>query len=165
MARRVFYSFHYQPDHWRASQVRNIGVVEGNVPAKDNDWEAVKRGGDAAIKRWIDGQLAGRSCTVVLIGQQTAGRKWINYEIETSWNEGKGLVGIYIHKLKNSSGTQASKGSNPFETFTMQRDKAKLSTIVKTYDPPQWDSQSAYAHISQNLSSWIEEAVQIRQNY
>lgn len=24
-----FYSFHYAPDNWRASQVRNIGAVEG----------------------------------------------------------------------------------------------------------------------------------------
>lgn len=60
MARKVFYSFHYIPDNWRASQVRYIGAVEGNQPAKDNDWEAVKRGGDAAIQKWIDGQLEGR---------------------------------------------------------------------------------------------------------
>ena len=36
------------PDNWRASQVRNMGVVEGSPAATDNDWEAVKRGGDAA---------------------------------------------------------------------------------------------------------------------
>src|SRR5690242_18195928 len=101
MARKVFYSFHYVADAWRTSQVRNIGVVEGNQPASDNSWEQIKKGGEQAIKRWIDGQLYGRTCTVVLIGSNTAGRKWINYEIETSWNEGKGLVGIYIHKLKD----------------------------------------------------------------
>ena len=44
MARRVFYSFHYKPDNWRAAQVRNIGAIEGNNPASDNDWEAVKKG-------------------------------------------------------------------------------------------------------------------------
>lgn len=27
MARRTFYSFHYKPDNWRVSQVRNMGVV------------------------------------------------------------------------------------------------------------------------------------------
>lgn len=35
MARRVFYSFHYVPDNWRVSQVRNIGAIEDNKPAKD----------------------------------------------------------------------------------------------------------------------------------
>ena len=47
MARKVFFSFHYQPDCVRASQVRNIGVIEGNPTATDNDWETITRGGDA----------------------------------------------------------------------------------------------------------------------
>ena len=63
MARRAFYSFHYKPDATRASQVRNIGVVEGSRPATDNDWETVTGGGDAAIKKWIASQMSGRSCT------------------------------------------------------------------------------------------------------
>lgn len=54
MARRVFYSFHYQPDVTRVAKLRNIGVIEGNRPCTDNDWETVKRDGDAAIERWIN---------------------------------------------------------------------------------------------------------------
>ena len=165
MARRAFYSFHYVPDNWRASQVRNMGVVDGNKPATDNDWETVKKGGDAAIKKWIDDQLDGRSCTVVLIGAETAGRKWIDYEIETSWNEGKGVLGIYIHNLKNSDGKQSTKGKNPFETFTMKQDQAKLSSIVKAYDLPFTDSQKVYDHIKTNLADWIEAAIKIRNEY
>jgi len=65
MARRAFYSFHFEPRQLEGSQVRNIGAIEGNSPASDNDWEAVKKGGDAAIQRWIDGQLSGRGCTIV----------------------------------------------------------------------------------------------------
>ena len=42
MARKVFYSFHYVPDNWRAAQVRNIWAVEWNKPASDNDREEVK---------------------------------------------------------------------------------------------------------------------------
>lgn len=165
MARKAFYSFHYDQDNCRASQVRNIGVIEGNQPVSDNSWESIKRGGDSAIKRWIDDQLVGRSCTIVLIGAQTAGRKWINYEIETSWNESKGLVGIYIHNLKDLSGRQTNKGGNPFDTFTMNRNQASLSSIAKTYDPPHRDSKDAYNYISNHLSDWIEEAVRIRANY
>lgn len=165
MARRVFYSFHYLPDNWRASQVRNIGVVEGNKPATDNDWETVKKGGDAAIQRWIDDQLNGRSCTAVLIGKDTAKRKWIDYEIHKSWNEGKGVLGIHIHNLKDSAQKQTTKGTNPFAHITMKRDNKSLSSIVKTYDPPYSDSAQAYRYISDNLSNWIEEAVRIRANY
>ena len=165
MARRVFYSFHYLPDAWRTSQVRNIGVVEGNRPASDNDWETVKKGGDKAIQKWIDDQLNGRSCTVVLIGKETAGRKWITYEIEKSWNDKKGVVGIYVHNLKDSGGKQTTKGGNPFDHLTMKRDDKKMSAVVKAYDPPYSDSKNVYDHISQNLSDWIEEAIRIRDNY
>jgi len=84
MARRAFYSFHYAPDNWRASQVRNMGVIEGNTPATDNDWESIKKGGDAAIQKWIDDQMDGKSVAIVLIGANTAGRKWIKYEIKKS---------------------------------------------------------------------------------
>lgn len=165
MARRVFYSFHYLPDSWRASQVRNIGVVEGNKPATDNDWETVKKGGDSAIQKWIDDQLNGRSCSVILIGRETAKRKWIDYEIHKSWNEGKGVLGVYIHNLKDAAQKQTTKGANPFAHISMKRDNSSLSSIVKAYDPPYSDSSQVYKHISDNLSSWIEEAVRIRTNY
>jgi hypothetical protein len=141
LAKRVFYSFHYAPDSWRASQVRNIGVIEGNKPASDNDWESITKGGDRAIQKWIDDQLSGRSCTVVLIGCETANRKWIDYEIEKSWKERKGLLGVYIHNLKDSAGLKATKGSDPFAGFTLGQDKKPLSSIVKAYDSPFSDSR------------------------
>lgn len=165
MSRKVFYSFHFTPDSWRASQVRNIGIVEGNQPVSDNDWEDVKKGGNDAIQKWINNQLHGRSCTIVLIGKNTAGRKWIKYEIEKSWNDGKGVVGIYVHNLKNANGEQTSKGNNPFDDFTMKRNGKKLSSIVKVYDPPYSDSADVYDYIKNNLESWVEEAISIRENY
>lgn len=163
MARQVFYSFHYQPDNWRASQVRNMGIVEGNRPATDNDWETVTKSGDDAIKRWIADQMNGRSCTVVLIGSGTAGRKWIKHEIEKTWSDGKGIVGIYIHNLKNSSGQQSNQGTNPFSEYDING--VNMATIVKAYNPPYSDSQSVYNYINNNIADWIEEAITIRNRY
>ena len=163
MARRVFFSFHYIPDAWRVSQIRNIGTIEENKPASDNDWETVKKGGDEAIKRWINNQLEGRSCTVVLIGTETAGRKWINYEIEKSWNDGKGIFGIFIHNLKDSNGKQSTKGKNPFTGFNIKG--TPLDSIVKAYDPPYSDSKDVYNYIANNIEKWIEEAITIRNKY
>ncbi len=57
--RNCFYSFHYLPDNWRAATVRNIGAIEGNKPTSDNNWETVKKGGDAAIKKWISDEMSG----------------------------------------------------------------------------------------------------------
>jgi hypothetical protein len=143
--------------------VRNMGVVEGNAAASDNDWEAVKRGGDAAIERWINGQLDGTSCAVVLIGTDTAGRKWINHEIVTAWKAKKGLVGVYIHGLKDLKGNQATQGKNPFAGFNING--VGLDSIVKAYNPPSWDSKQVYKHINDNLAAWIEEAIAIRNKY
>ena len=164
MRRKVFYSFHYRPDNWRAAQVRNIGVIEGNEPAKDNDWETVKRGGDSAIKRWINQQMKGRSCCVVLIGSTTANRKWINYEIIESWKQSMGVVGIHIHGLKNREGHISSKGENPFDYIRLGNQGRRLSHVAKCYDPSGRNSQERYDWIAKHLANIVEKAIEIRRN-
>ena len=166
--RRIFYSFHYAADSWRAATVRNIGVVEGNRPATDNKWEEVARGGDAAIRRWIDGQMRNRSCTLILVGAATAGRPWIDYEIEQSWNNGMGLAGIHIHGLRNQDNRVSPKGRNPFTHFTLEDANGgvrRLSSVVKCHNPPGTNSRQRYNWIRDNLSSIVEEAIRIRNRW
>jgi hypothetical protein len=165
MPRRVFYSFHYVPDNWRASMVRNMGVIDGNRPATDHDWESIARAGDDRIERWIAEQMDGTSCTVVLIGAGTAGRKWINYEIIKAWNDRKGVVGVFVHNLLDRSKMRSTKGANPFDAIGYGNQGRQLSSIVKAYDPAGWDSKEVYANISRNLVHWIEEAISIRDNH
>ncbi len=102
MARRAFFSFHYEKDIFRVSQVRNSGMTKGGYQQSGfidhADWEQLKRQGDAAIKRWINSQLDGATVTVVLIGSETADRPWVNYEIRRSHELGMGLLGIHIHR-------------------------------------------------------------------
>ncbi|MDD9869250.1 MAG: TIR domain-containing protein [Gammaproteobacteria bacterium] len=159
--RQVFYSFHYKPDNWRASQVRNIGVIEGNSPVSDNEWETVKKGGDYAIERWIDSQMEYRSCTVVLVGRNTANRRWINYEIAKSWNDGMGVVGIRIHGLKDSDRHISLLGGNPFDYVEFNNGK-KLSSVVKCYNPQGRSSIERYIWIKKHISNAVEEAIKIR---
>ena len=163
MLKKVFFSFHYDKDHWRAAQVRNIGAVEGNKPVNDNDWESIKANGDLAITNWINGQLKYKSCTVVLIGEKTSDRKWIKYEIEKTWNDGKGLVGIYIHGLKDQYGQLAYPGKNPFDNFKLG--DYKLSNVVKCYNPSGNTSTMRYGWISRYLADAVEEAIYIRNKY
>lgn len=164
MARRCFYSFHYEPDNWRASIVRQIGSIEGNRSATDNDWESVVSGvnSEEKIKRWIATQLQGRTCTIVLVGSGTAKRKWINHEIIESWNDGLGVVGIRIHGLKDRFGQTSATGENPFEHITHGPSKKPLSSLVKCYNPAGRTSQEKYAWITQYLASAVEEAIRIR---
>jgi hypothetical protein len=141
-----------------------MGVVDGNRPCSDNDWETITQGGDEKIKKWIAEQMDGKSCVIVLIGANTAGRKWINHEIVKGWDEGKGVVGVYIHNLKDSDGKQSSKGANPFASIRYGNTGKMLSSIVKAYDPPYSNSTNVYDYIKENLADWVEEAINIRNN-
>ena len=161
MARSAFFSFHFIRDAWRAGQVRNIGAVDGNEPVADNDWENLKRQGDKAVERWIDSQMSGRSCVIVLVGQETAGRKWIDYEIKKAWNDGRGLLGVRIHRLKNSTKQQDRAGANPFDSFTVNGEP--LSRYVTLHNPSQQMSEDTYAVIRRDLASWVEAAIASRQ--
>ncbi len=162
--RQVFYSFHYKPDCHRAAQVRNIGVIEGNKPAPDNDWETIVGAGDEEIKKWIKEQMKSRSCTIILVGSKTANRKWINHEIVKSWDAGMGVVGIRIHGLKNLNQEISTRGENPFEHIKYGNTGKKLSAIAKCYDPQGSNSKERYAWISKYLAAAVEEAVKIRNN-
>ncbi|MBW2963062.1 TIR domain-containing protein [Mesonia aestuariivivens] len=162
MARKVFTSFHYVPDNWRANQVRNMGKIEGNSIVTSNKWEEVTNGGNSAIEKWINDNMYGKSCIVVFVGENTAGRKWIKHEIKKAWEDGKALVGIHIHNLKDKDGNQSNKGRNPFEDFNVNG--KSLSSIVKCYNPPYSTSTNVYSHIEDNIEDWIEEAIEIRAN-
>lgn len=164
MSRKCFLSFHYKPDAWRVSQVKNMGKIEGQSILSANDWETVKKKGDKAIKDWINDNLSGKSCQIVLIGEKTAGRRWVKYEIEQAWNTGKGVLGIYIHNLKDAVGNKANKGGNPFSTFTVGSDETPLTKYAKCYDPPYVSSENVYAYIKENIEDWIEEAIKLRKS-
>jgi hypothetical protein len=106
MARRVFFSFHYDNDIWRANQVRNSNVVAGSDVAgffDHSEYEEAKRAGAEGIRRMILRHLNNTTVTVVLIGTETANRPWVKYEIEQSINRKSGLLGVYIHHLKNQN--------------------------------------------------------------
>ena len=157
--RQVFYSFHFDNDVMRVQQIRNIGVIEGNTPVAANTWEEIKRKGDKAIENWIDENMDYRSCVVVLVGSDTADRKWVKYEIKKAWNDGKGLLGIYIHNIKCPRTGTCSPGRNPFDQFNIEG--TSMSKIVKCYNP---NSSDAYNSIAANIEDWIEEAIKIRKS-
>ena len=82
----------------------------------------------------------------------------VQYEIQQAWELGKGLVGIYIHNLKDPRKGKSSKGKNPFDQFTFN-DGTKLSSVVKCYNP---DPNDAYNEIRNHLEDWIEDAIASR---
>ena len=163
--RQVFFSFEYNKDNWRAGQVRNMGKVDNSSTLSDNDWEEVKSKTDAKIKEWIDSQMAKRSCLVVLIGATTSGRKWIEYEIQKAYELGKGIVGIYIHGLKDRNGNQTTKGSNPFYQFYIGEESKRLSNYVTCFDSSYKSSTYVYDDIKENIEQLIEDAIKAAGTY
>lgn len=155
--RQVFYSFCFDDDVMRVQQIRNMGIVDGDEPVSPNEWEQLERK-DGGIKKWIDDNMAYRSCVIVLVGKRTADRKWVKYEIEKAWNEGKGVFGIYIHNLKCPRNGLGSQGANPFDQFSVMG-KGKLSGLVKCYNPK---SNDAYNDIKTNIGAWVEAAITSR---
>ena len=157
MSRKVFFSFHYERDAWRAANVRNSDLI----PDQDEygvidkaEWESIERQGDQAIRNWIQDQLEGTTCTVVLIGAETAAREWVLYEIRESWKRGNGLVGVHIHNVKNHDQQVDAAGVNPFDKIKLE-DGRNLSLVCKVYD---WIVDSG----RENLGDWVEAACATR---
>ncbi len=155
MARRVFFSFYYERDIWRANVVRNSWVTQSREGAGFWDaslWEKAKKEGDEAIKRMINKGLENTSVTVVLIGKETSNRRWVRYELERSWKIGNGILGIYIHQIKDKYGYD-TKGDTTFgPIFTSSKDDKKyFFERFKTYD---WIDNDGY----KNLGNWVEKA-------
>jgi hypothetical protein len=160
MARKTFFSFHYVRDSWRAGQVRNSNLLQADEKfgfIDDADWEKIEREGDASIERWIASQLKGTTCTVVLIGAETADRKWVDHEVRESWIRGNGIVGVRIHQILNQHGKADTKGKNPLDAVFLKNGKA-LSSVCLTYD---WVADDG----RKNLGAWIEKSVQDRESY
>jgi MTH538 TIR-like domain (DUF1863) len=165
VARRVFYSFDYQRDAFRVQQVKNMGVLAGQPILTSNRWEEVTGGTKSGIKKWIDAQMDGKSCVVVLIGRRTSEREWVGYEIKKAWQDGRGLVGVHIHNLADMNKLKSAKGSNPFWQFVVGRGNKRLSTVVPVYDPPGGTSSSVYRWIEKNLPAMVEEGVSARNRF
>jgi hypothetical protein len=154
MARRVFFSFHYEKDIWRANIVRNSWVTKGNFESAGfidaAEYEKIKRQGDESIKRWINEQLEGTSVTVVLIGSETYLRDWVRYEIIKSFDRENALLGVYIHNMKNQFEMTDIKGPNPFEYVGVFIDKNGNGTYRERNDN-EWTKFSLYPKCGLNF--------------
>lgn len=158
MAEKCFLSFHYSADNWRVQQVRQIGSIEEQPLLEANKWEEIEKGGDTAIETWIADNMKGKKCLIVLVGEKTAGRRWVKYEIKKAWKDGLGVLAIHIHNLKDADGNQSTKGSNPFTGLTVDGE----TVSGKVYDPPYSTSTYVYDNIKANISDWVSEAIKAR---
>lgn len=157
MIRHVFFSFDYDKDVFRIQQLRNMDYFDDGSLFYANKWEEVKRKDDRSIEKWIDDNMSGKSCVIVLIGTDTANSRWVRYEIKKAVMEKKAIFGIYIHHLKDPRWGTCMQGGNPFHGITCGG--KNLADIVKCYDPDPLDS---YGDIKNNIQLWIERAMKAK---
>ena len=149
--RRVFFSFDWD-DVWHVNQIRHSWVTKGSYEAAGfidvADIEGVKKAKDYAIKNWIDQQLNGTSVSCVLIGSQTANSRWVLYEIKASLEKRNGLLGVYIHNVKDQNGDPSPPGKSPIHNLYSSYN------YVCPHFHYDWVCDDGY----NNLGHWIEQA-------
>lgn len=157
MARRVFFSFHYDEDINRSMIVRNSWVTQGKEAAGFIDkaeFEKIKRNGENAVCKWIDKQLEGTSITIVLIGKETLNRPFVQYEIIKSIERGNAIIGIHIHNLRDMITQRTTVKSNPHTIIGYYNDGTPAYFDYICDDLYDYLEDNGYY----NLGSWIEKA-------
>lgn len=120
MAKRVFFSFHYQDvvdfranvvrQHWMTKPDREeAGFFDASI------WETAKKTGSVAVKRLINGNLENTTVTCVLVGSDTHSRPWVRYEILKSFRRGNAILAVHINSIRGKDQGTKPKGPNPLE--------------------------------------------------
>lgn len=145
MARRVFFSFDYQDViDFRANVVRNSWLTKQDREDAGffdaSIWEASKKKGDLALKRLINDSLENTSVTCVLIGMRTFSRRWVRYETLKSYSRSNGLLGIYIHNIRDKGGRTSTGGLNPFDFLAVNISRTGDRLSFLEYNGDHWIS-------------------------
>lgn len=157
--RYTFFSFCYDDVcSFRANVVRNSYVVKdkGNIFIDGSIWEDAKTKSPAKIKDLIDNSgIKNTSVTAILIGDHTANRRWINYEIFKSFEQGNGILGIYINRIKDKTGHITHKGLNPLDRLALHvSDDGKKISFYELKDG-KWQLFNDLPQISNKKSNTI----------
>ncbi len=94
---RVFLSYHHGIDQayydaFSRSFHAVYDVIYDNSLERKIDSDNV----DYVIQRIRDNYIAGSSCTIVLVGAKTWGRKYVDWEIKATLDKEHGLIGVYL---------------------------------------------------------------------
>ena len=149
--RHCCFIFDYDNDLSRAHHVDSLDLAVATAPAgfdDDADWKAATSKGEDAVNELIDNALLGTSVTVVLIGERTAERGYVDYAIEQSIKRQNGILGIFVHDVPDASGATAAKGRVPHEAEAAEKLEAH------GYGTHDWDEGAFAALIEEAATGW-----------
>lgn len=108
----------------------------------------------------ILGALKNTSVTAVLIGTETSTRDYVTFEMIQSHNKGNGLLGVYIHGIKDENGNTETKGANPFDNVVRNNSDGSKTSFSKIYPTYDWVRDDGY----KNFGDWVEKAAKAAGN-
>jgi hypothetical protein len=177
MAKRVFFSFHYQDvADFRANVVRQHWLTKPDREAAGffdaSIWETAKKTGNTTVKRLINASVDGTSVTCVLVGSQTYLRPWVRYEILKSFRKGNSMLAVHINSIRGRDQLTKALGPNPLRyvgvTFSESGETATLWETVggtwREYDEIDGSASYRTGGVAQqyrgkgfNLAGWYQE--------
>ena len=138
--KNVFISHHFKDDA-QVDKMTNLlskngcNIRNSSIRAKPANQERLDKGEvkDSTIKRLLRMKISWAGTVIVLVGKETHSRPWVNWEIKEAQKQGKNIVGVYEHGLK---------------------EKVELPKELKKYGTSQvgWDSDSIIDAINGNPS-------------
>ncbi|MFC3682639.1 TIR domain-containing protein [Hydrogenophaga luteola] len=155
MARKTFFSFHYKPDVQRAQVVRKSQFFKDHGEAGFYDasaFEKTKNEDPERLKRFLRKEIQGTSVICVLIGAETASRRWVRFEILQALFDGRGLMGVRIHSIANFEGTTAKAGDNPFDLLGVYCKDDEIQVVERKTISDKWTYTSDFG--KQLLDDW-----------
>lgn len=164
MAKKVFFSFHYQDViDFRANVVRNHGEFKLNSQEAgyhdSSMWEKAKKEGKIALKKLINNGLQNTSNTCILIGSETYLRSWVRYELLKSVKKGNHIFGVHINEIKCKNGKIKNLGKNPLDYIGVYADDNKSYHLVEKKDDGKW---YYYKEIDDNSKIIIDHKLELK---
>jgi hypothetical protein len=107
MKKNVFISHHHKDDA-NVDKLTTLLAKKGytirnsSIRAKPANQERLDKGlvKDSTIKRLLKMKMSWAGTVVVLIGKETHSRPWVDWEINQAQKQGKNIVGVFEHGLK-----------------------------------------------------------------
>jgi hypothetical protein len=95
--RKVFVSYHHGGDQayydaFSKAFCDEYDVITDNSLEREVDSENV----DYVMRRIRENYISGSSCTIVLVGKDTWGRKYVDWEIKATLEKEHGLIGVQL---------------------------------------------------------------------
>ena len=98
--RRVFLSYHHGGDQWYYDAFSRMFHDEYELVSDTSLERRIDSDNvDYVLRSIRENYITGSSCTIVLVGAATWGRKYVDWEIEATLEKGHGLIGVRLPTL------------------------------------------------------------------